>query len=358
MRFPYVRSLSAQTLVVLFAGLVVSHFIGMAIYSLDRREAVMTDEAVDVAERVVSVVQLLRTLPVEWREEIVRGFDSRTFGVALAAVPPGPQSENRKEVLAAEVRRYLRQHLGLASDDSIRLRFRRATDPSVQPVAGAGAEPQGEPLGESGWRRVLERLGGGDRYDRLEISARLDDGQWLNFHGALPRVGELWPGLAGAYILSVALAVGALTTWLVARVTAPLSAFAGAAERFGRNIRAEPLPETGPTEVVQASRALNEMQERLRRLVENRTQMLAAISHDLRTPVTLLRLRAELMAEGDERTKVLDTLDEMEAMIASVLDFAKGTFHDEPQRQVDLSALVASLCDDMADAGADVVLAP
>ncbi|MCG8690509.1 MAG: ATP-binding protein [Minwuiales bacterium] len=343
------KSISAQTLIVMGVGLVVSHFLGLAIYSLDRKEVVMTTEAVDVAERIAGVVVLLNRLPKEWRKDVVRGSDSRSFSVALADAATAV-GVDRNNDLTVEVAQFLQGQLTALPADGLLVGF-----------AEAAPNPP---------NRLLENMEGSDRtaaapvsnggktYDYLYVSTRLEDGQWLNFAGAIPRPQEFWSGIAGAYIFSVALGVGVLTMWLVVRVTAPLSAFASAADRLGRNIRAEPLSETGPTEVVQASRAFNEMQERLRRLVENRTQMLAAISHDLRTPVTLLRLRAELMADGIERTKVLDTLDEMEAMIASVLEFAKGTFHDEPERLVDLSALVGSLCDDMADAGARIEFDP
>lgn len=336
------KSISAQTLIVMGLGLVVSHFLGLAIYSFDRKEVVMTTEAVDVAERIVGVVILLNRLPQEWREDVVRGSDSRSFSVSLGA-DATPVGTNSDSDLTVEVTRFLQAQLAEWPADGLLVGFeealpQNARDPSRTAAASLSAS--------------------GKTYDYLYVSTRLEDGQWLNFAGAIPRPEDLWPGIAGAYIFSVALVFGILTMWLVARVTAPLSAFALAADRLGKNIGTEPLPEAGPTEVVQASHAFNEMQERLKRLVENRTQMLAAISHDLRTPVTLLRLRAELMADGVERTKVLDTLDEMEAMIASSLEFAKVTFHDEPQRHVDLSALVASICDDMADAGAGIEFDP
>lgn len=342
-------SISTQTLVLLFLGLLVSHVLGLTIYSLDRKEVVMTTEAVDVAERIVGVITLLDRLPKEWREEVVRGSDSRSFSVELAsnatAVGVGQNDD-----LTVEVTRFLTGQLTGWPVDGLLVGF-------AQGVSSLPMEAI-KNTNDSSQATNTQILGEGRPYDHLYVSARLEDGQWLNFAGAIPRSEDLWPGIAGAYILSVALGVGVLTMWLVARVTAPLSTFALAADRLGKNIRAEPLPETGPTEVVQASRAFNEMQERLRRLVENRTQMLAAISHDLRTPVTLLRLRGELMADEVEREKVLDTLDEMESMIASVLEFAKETFHDEPQRHVDLSALVASICDDMADAGAKIEFDP
>lgn len=85
--------------------------------------------------------------------------------------------------------------------------------------------------------------------------------------------------------------------------------------------------------------------------------MLAAISHDLRTPVTLLRLRAELMSDTSEQRRVLDTLEEMESMIAATLDFSKGAFAEEAYRHVDLTALLESLCDDLADTGAPIEFA-
>ena len=106
-----------------------------------------------------------------------------------------------------------------------------------------------------------------------------------------------------------------VSVWAVRRVTAPLGSCRRAAERLGRDVDAPPMAEAGTIEMRRAARAFNRMQERLRRLIENRTQMLAALSHDLRTPLTLLRLRAEEVAETEERDKMLATIGEMDAMI-------------------------------------------
>jgi signal transduction histidine kinase len=114
------------------------------------------------------------------------------------------------------------------------------------------------------------------------------------------------------------------------------------------------MPEVGPREVRQAARAFNDMQEKLRRLIENRTRMLAAISHDLRTPITLLRLRAELIEGEEDRRKTLSTLDEMEKMIAATLAFARDDAETETRKVVDLAALVDAICTDLADAGGEV----
>ncbi len=138
------------------------------------------------------------------------------------------------------------------------------------------------------------------------------------------------------------------------RASAPLAAFAAAAERLGTDIDAPALTEGGPAEVRRATRAFNEMQARLRRFVRDRTTMLAAISHDLRTPLTRLRLRAELLDDGEERRKLLKDLEEMQAMIGATLDFARAEAAREASVSFDLAALLQSLADDAADTGADV----
>jgi signal transduction histidine kinase len=127
-----------------------------------------------------------------------------------------------------------------------------------------------------------------------------------------------------------------------------------AAERLGGDLNAPPMAETGSVETRQAARAFNEMQARLRALIENRTRMLAAISHDLRTPLTLLRLRTENVGDPQEREKMLATIAEMDAMVAVTLQFARDESKAEPRRSTDLTALLVSVIDDMTDTGLPV----
>ena len=118
------------------------------------------------------------------------------------------------------------------------------------------------------------------------------------------------------------------------------------------------MPETGTIETHQAARAFNTMQGRLRSLIENRTRMLAAISHDLRTPLTLLRLRAENIENSQERDKMLATIAEMDSMVGETLQFARDEATTEARRPTDIAALVQSIVDDMADAGMPVKMEP
>ena len=192
----------------------------------------------------------------------------------------------------------------------------------------------------------------------LRVAVPLADGQWLSFATAVPASG---PALSRQFLISMALMAViliAVSVWVVRRVTAPLASLSAAAERLGTDLNAPPLPETGTIETQKAAHAFNTMQARLRGLIENRTRMLAAISHDLRTPLTLLRLRAENVGDAAERDKMLATIAEMDAMLAETLRFARDEATAEPRRRTDLTALLASVIDDMADTGAPVSMEP
>jgi hypothetical protein len=136
------------------------------------------------------------------------------------------------------------------------------------------------------------------------------------------------------------------------RLARPISTFARAAERFGVDSTAAPIAEGGSRELRTAIRAFNRMQERLKRYVDDRTQMLAAMSHDLRTPLNRLRLRAELIEDGEQQHKIFADLDAMDLMIDQTLAFARDDAQREPRRLVDLGVLVEDICEDAADAGA------
>jgi signal transduction histidine kinase len=192
----------------------------------------------------------------------------------------------------------------------------------------------------------------------LQVGIPLADGQWLSFATELPASG---PAYSARFLLSMgvmSLIILAVSVWAVRRVTAPLGSLAAAAERLGNDVNAPPLPETGTIETQAAARAFNGMQTRLRNLIENRTRLLAAISHDLRTPLTLLRLRTETVENKEERDKMLATIAEMDSLIGTTLQFARDDSASEPRKQVDLTALVHSVVDEMTDAGLPVRMQP
>jgi signal transduction histidine kinase len=163
-----------------------------------------------------------------------------------------------------------------------------------------------------------------------------------------------WPWRLLATLGVLLAAVVALSVLAVRWVTRPLSLLAGAAEGLGRDIHRAPLPESGPQEVRHAARAFNTMQARLTRYVEDRTRMVSAISHDLRTAITRLRLRTELLEDPAPRAGLLRDLDEMQRMTSTALDFLRGLEEQEKIQPLDLNALLESLKAEAEDLGREV----
>jgi signal transduction histidine kinase len=162
---------------------------------------------------------------------------------------------------------------------------------------------------------------------------------------------EPWrsPGFATAFIVMTVL--GAIMIfWAVRQLLVPVKTLAEAAERLGRDVANAPaLPETGPSEIVTAAIAFNTMAARIRRFVEDRTFLLTAIGHDLRTPITRLKLRAEYMDDEEQRLKMLADLDEMEAMVSATLAFGRDIAVSEPVARIDLASLLRTIIDEAGD---------
>ena len=149
------------------------------------------------------------------------------------------------------------------------------------------------------------------------------------------------PFLGGPWMMTLLFAVISVTLlglWAARALTAPLSSFARAAESFSLNGAAAPLPERGPEEIRFVARALNRMRERITGLIDDRTKMLAAISHDLRTPITRMRLRAEFIEDEIYRSRMLDDLDQMRSMLKSVLSFLRNGSRLETMTLADVAA--------------------
>ncbi|MBI4984030.1 MAG: HAMP domain-containing protein [Rhodocyclales bacterium] len=159
------------------------------------------------------------------------------------------------------------------------------------------------------------------------------------------------PSHFGRHLLLTVVAVIAVSLVAVRLVTRPLQKLAAAADAFGDDLASPPLPETGPTETRRAAEAFNRMQERLRRLIAERSRALAAVSHDLRTPLTRLRLRAELVDDEALRAQINADIDDMQAMVESTLDYLRGLRESEPVRSIDMEALLQSLVVDQQALG-------
>lgn len=316
------RSLGARTAFVLIIGLVVVQSIGLGIHTIDRNEIVRLAAFRIVSFRIMGVYRDLATVPI----------NQQAARLAAIAVP-----KHATITLEPEVRTLFAnllpppppiRHSILLNMDSFPL------PPELRPRhVRFGLNP-------------LTRRG----YTALELPR----GGWLVFSGPLPSpVAERGREALIAFLLMTILAA-ALTFWAVRRLTRPLRTLAAAAEALGRDVNAPPLPEDGPSEIAAAARAFNTMAERIRRFVEDRTLLLTAIGHDLRTPITRMRLRAEFMEDDEQRAKMLRDLDEMEAMVSATIAFGRIASPNEPVSPVDLAELLRTVLDEAGDASPDI----
>jgi signal transduction histidine kinase len=292
--------------------------------------------------RVASVFRLLTDTPPTLHERIVRTASSRPLQLDIASEPVvDMDTVGRRNT-------QLRQRLtGLITTDNAEIRI------DFRPMPG----PEGDRhTHRSGAResRAGRRPGPPPGQRMLAMAVRLQDGRWLNAVSAPPPRDYSWQGPTLWSLGITAFILSGLMIVMVRRITRPLAQLAVAADRFGRGEAVPPVAEHGPLDIQQTIRAFNRMQARLERFVQGRTRMLAAISHDLRTPITALRVRAELLDDPEARDKIIATLDEMQHMTEATLAFVREEAVQEDSRLIDLAALVESLCDDMSDTGQDV----
>ncbi|MCC8939236.1 ATP-binding protein [Bradyrhizobium ivorense] len=213
---------------------------------------------------------------------------------------------------------------------------------------------------------ALRRLGAGYRVFLLprdagvtphegevrRVAIRLPDGDMIAAN-LMPDL-HLRPFWGGPWMMTVLFAVICVTLlslWAAWALTAPLSSFVKAAETFSLNGAAAPLPERGPEEIRSLAKALNRMRERITALIDDRTKMLAAISHDLRTPITRMRLRAEFIEDETHRLRMLRDLDQMRSMLESVLSFLRNDRKLEDMTLVDIASTLHLVTDQFADMG-------
>jgi signal transduction histidine kinase len=185
--------------------------------------------------------------------------------------------------------------------------------------------------------------------DASKVAIVLPDGAMIS--AKLVGQRPFWQGPWMLTLLFAVVSVTLLGLWAARALTAPLSSFARAAEDFSLNGAADPLPERGPEEIRSVAKALNRMRERITTLIDDRTKMLAAISHDLRTPITRMRLRAEFIEDNTHRRRMLSDLEQMRSMLEAVLSFLRNDRKLESMTLVDIASTLQLVTDQFADMG-------
>jgi len=337
-------TLSGRLILTLLIGLLAAQLLAALILLRDRASVIYQTSGLGAAQRIAGIVQVLDRLDPVARATLLPAFNSPQLRVRLLSQAPPPDMAASENMHAAHLRAVLKRLLGERTP--------------VQ-VALLGPMPK---LGDHhGFDRRHPHFGPMAEYFprhdvAFEIAARLRDGSWVNFESDLggEPFARPWQLLLTLVVLLVS--VIALVLLAVRWLTRPLAVLATAADELGRDMHRPPLPEQGPAEVRRAASAFNTMQARIRTYLREREHMLAAVSHDLRTPITRLRLRAELIPDVALREKFDNDLAEMEAMTAAALEFLRGAGSDEAVQTVDVMALLESLQADMEETGHEVSL--
>ena len=333
------QSLFGRLMLVLATGLMLAQVLSAAINVVERDQLLARGFGQQPAQRIADVVTLLDGLPPAERERVVAVFGVPPLVLSLhdapviadLAIPSG-----RGALFAARLR------AALGDERATRVEMRPGFAPGLE--MNSGARRHQNMMG--GERPRWMGAGPGSALPVLRSEVQLRDGRWARFDTELPSSPDALP-----WRLVLTLAVLLLTmlglSWVAVRwVVRPLHVLAQAAQGLGEDIARPPLPEDGPREVLQAAQAFNTMQERLVRFIDERTRMLTALSHDLKTPLTRMRLRTELLDDDDARTRFESDLQEMEAMVTQTLDFMRGLGGHEARAPVDIDALLTSLQSD------------
>lgn len=342
------RSLFSRLVLVLLAGLVVAQLVSFAIHMHERGELLSQASGMQSAQRIADIARFLDPLDAKERRAIVQVLSAPPLAISLEQDPlpvgtgdpgKGPQGA----LFAAMLRRFLGDRLQVvaAGVDARDVAF----EPAMK-YGFKGSKMHGEWPASKGAMHAAAQSG-----ISFVAQVRLSDGTLVTFDSRQPAQTEGWPYRLLMSLAVLLAAVVALSLVAVRWATRPLYVFADAADELGRNINRPPLEEKGPLEVVRAARALNTMQARLAGYIRDRTRVLAAMSHDLKTPVTRLRLRAELLEDPQVRAKFTKDLDEMESMVSATLDFLRGQEGGEPAQPVDVMALLESLQADLRETG-------
>ncbi|MDF1722383.1 MAG: ATP-binding protein [Minwuia sp.] len=313
-------------------------------YAKDRTETAR--QLLDhTARRTEQIVVLLDRTPMAERRELARVISGPTLGVRIRSHPPRQAHDHEHdhhEDLQRGIRRFVDRNLPA-------LRGR--------PMVIVPLDDDDDDEGKRG--RVLHP-GGPPEPDltpsrrKLIVATTLTDGTWVHFLVSTDRLAFRWAFRGLFWIVSTGLLIIIFAIWAARRATRPLRELAMAADRLGLDVDAPPLDEQGPRELRKTATAFNRMQTRIKRLIDDRTLMLAALSHDLKTILTRLRLRAEFIEDPDQQQRAIGDIEDMQQMVDQALGFIRGDQATEAITRIDLAGLLRDLAEDCATRGQDV----
>jgi len=331
-------SLFGRTMLVLVAGLIVAQLGSMAIHLFDRGSSVYRLASLQIASQIAQTVRVLNRLPTDQRESVVQEVSGPHLRAALrreqVAVASGFSEHDRYEAeFTEEVQRQIGARWPIRAD--------------INPDPRADGESVG-PFELWMARHFYFLL---PQPFSIVVQVVLEDGMVVVFDVNVPQEPLSRLEAIVPLIALLMLVCFSVSGFLVRMMTSSLDRLSRAADAIGRNPEDAPLADSGPSEIHRVIAAFNRMQQRVRDYLVERGRLLTAISHDLKTPITRLRLRAEMLSDGEIRAKMLRDLDDMQTMVGTTLDFFRTTGTDAQRQPVDIGALIESISEDRREAG-------
>ncbi len=345
------RSLFGRLILVLLTGLILAQLVSALVLLRDRGQTLYRSVQTDVIMRTVGIVRLLDSISWQERVRLVPLLSSDDMRITLARVPaPKPEQDADAEAAARLIQTRIARHL--APGARVAVSFQGVFVPEAMSAMHHRHMMGRGMAGPRAYMHGLHAMG-----DTFYIQVGLKDGTWVRFERQVPESLFGWPSRLLITLGILLVSVVALSLLAVRWSVGPLRSLRRAAEALGKDIHRKPLAVEGPSEVAETAKAFNTMQQRLKNYIEDRARILAAVSHDLKTPLTRMRLRSDLLEDEGLREKIQTDLNDMESMVGATLDFMRGTETKEPSQPLDLMALLESIQGNMSEAGWEVTLA-
>ncbi|UZD90835.1 ATP-binding protein [Cognatishimia activa] len=332
---PFNFSLRTQLVLLVGAAFIAGQTLSVILFTDERSLAVQAALGAEAASRAANVARLIESAPRELHDQIVQAASSPLVRFEINPNATVSDGEHHSD---ARVSGRIRALMGDSFSRAIRVEVHEI-EGTVLPVPNL--TPDMAELHANMMQGTLAAV-------ELEISIALSGGDWLNVGTRFER--PPWQ-VSSASLLSLLLSAGfgavAVFWYVIARLTRPLVALTNATDALGRGEQLEPLVPAGPPEVKALATSFNTMQDRLKRFISDRTMMLAALAHDLRSPLTAMRVQSEMVEDEETRASVSRSLDEMSDMVEATLSYARGVGTDESVQSVLLADLFERACADV-----------
>ncbi|MCP4638212.1 MAG: HAMP domain-containing protein [Methyloversatilis sp.] len=331
-----------QLVLLIVAALTVAQIISLLLFADERSLAIRAALGFEAAGRAANVARLIEEAPPDLHASVLRAANSPLVRFDLSQTALVQHSDHSD---AGLVESRIRTLLDDSYSRDIRVELHQI-EGQLMPLANLSREMT---------EMHMAMMRGELTAIEMNLSIAISGGRWLNVGTRFERPPIQWPLESMlAFVLSATVLLIVVIWFVMTRLTGPLRRLGRAADRLGRGEDVPELPVAGPTEVRDLTVSFNRMQERLTRFVNDRTRMLAALGHDLRSPLTAMRVRAEMVDDDETRDSIVASVEEMQRMVEATLTFARGLTGSEQFERVNLRDYLGALCQTLP-AGVDLL---